>query len=270
MRYNEFEPTPALKKYIKCHYIIETDVPYFADHAFATGCMEIMFNMGSGSWQVNQNGGFTTTPPIELWGQIIQPMPFRVAGKGNMLGVRFLPQGAFVFLNENLSALNNRITDYRALAGPAIEQLHQQLLETPLLSHRIALVEKYLLKKLDAFEKKRHHLPVIQSVITDLASSDHDEGMHRIAGRYGFTSRYLQKLFLQHTGLTPKLYQKIDRFQKSLVLIGKGTHSLTSIAYECGYFDQSHFNRDFRFFTGINPSAYQPANTTALLASPNK
>ena len=32
--------------------------------------------------------------------------------------------------------------------------------------------------------------------------------------------------------------------------------SLTSIAYDCGYFDQSHFIREFKSFTGIAPSEY--------------
>jgi AraC-like DNA-binding protein len=68
--------------------------------------------------------------------------------------------------------------------------------------------------------------------------------------------RYLQRLFLQYTGVTPKLYHKINRFQLSLKLVAKKDSSLTSIAYDCGYFDQSHFIREFKSFTGVTPSAY--------------
>jgi AraC-like DNA-binding protein len=52
--------------------------------------------------------------------------------------------------------------------------------------------------------------------------------------------------------------------------MGKGGSSLTSIAYACGYFDQSHFIREFKSFTGDSPSSFNIGNTTALLASPNK
>lgn len=63
---------------------------------------------------------------------------------------------------------------------------------------------------------------------------------------------------MQYIGITPNLFNKINRFQLSLKHIAKKEASLTSIAYECGYFDQSHFIRDFKSFTGITPSAYSP------------
>jgi len=78
----------------------------------------------------------------------------------------------------------------------------------------------------------------------------------RIARMHNITPRYLQKLFYSHTGLSPKSYNKINRFQLSLQLIAKNNQPFTSIAYDCGYFDQSHFIRDFKSFTGVTPSYY--------------
>jgi AraC-like DNA-binding protein len=84
------------------------------------------------------------------------------------------------------------------------------------------------------------------------------ENITAIARRYNISTRYLCKLFLQYTGVTPKLYNKINRFQHSLRLIAENQFSLTSIAYDCGYFDQSHFIRDFKHFAGLTPSSYSP------------
>jgi len=106
--------------------------------------------------------------------------------------------------------------------------------------------------------------------MNELTRDDFFDNIENVAARYGITSRYLQKIFLQYTGLTPKLYAKINRFQKSLVLVGRGDLSLTSIAYQSGYFDQSHFIREFRSFTGITPSGFDGENSSAILASPNK
>jgi AraC-like DNA-binding protein len=62
--------------------------------------------------------------------------------------------------------------------------------------------------------------------------------------------------FLQYTGLPPKLFCKINRFQHSLNLVNANGQNLTNIAYESGYFDQSHFIREFKSFTGITPNSF--------------
>jgi AraC-like DNA-binding protein len=97
---------------------------------------------------------------------------------------------------------------------------------------------------------------IVNGVLNDLRQEDFFHNIETVAARYGITARYLQKLFLQYTGLTPKLYSKINRFQNSLRLITQNDCSLTSIAYDCGYADQSHFIREFKSFTGLTPSGY--------------
>ena len=91
--------------------------------------------------------------------------------------------------------------------------------------------------------------------------------METMAARYGITARYMQQLFVQYTGLTPKLYNQINRFQKSLRLVTAGNESLTAIAYECGYADQSHFIREFKTFTGHTPSGYSVENSPVTMAA---
>ncbi len=52
MSYKEFIPGDALKNYVKCYYVYKSDTNcIFEDRAFATGCIEIMFNPWDGKWQ---------------------------------------------------------------------------------------------------------------------------------------------------------------------------------------------------------------------------
>ena len=148
--------------------------------------------------------------------------------------------------------------------------MHSRLLDTKSLIDRIHLIEKFLLDKLTHSEKKIKRIDLIKDVMSELTKDDFFDNINNVAARYGITSRYLQKLFAQHTGLTPKLYSKINRFQNSLVLVAQKNTPLTSIAYECGYFDQSHFIREFKSFTGQTPSSFTAEDSSAVLASPNK
>ena len=271
MNYTEYIPAELLKPYVKCYYLYESGTDMvFEDKAFATGCVEMMFNLSGGKWQTCTDGHFTINPAIELWGQIIQPLSFKSLGNNRMLGIRFHPQTASIFLNEDMSLFNNQVTDLASVAGKMITTLHERLVETGLIHQRIELLENYLLGRLAVFEKKLDKVGLIGHVITELKQEAFFDNIDNLASRYGITSRYLQKLFLQYTGLTPKLYSKINRFQNSLQLIAKKERSLTDIAYECGYFDQSHFIREFKSFTNTTPSRFNMANTSAILASPNK
>lgn len=270
MFYKEFIPGDLLKQYVKCYYIYEsTNDAVVEDKAFASGCMEIMFNLGTGKWQTATGNDFKTTPPIELWGQIIQPLTFRSLAKNTMLGIRFYPHTASIFLNMDISLLNNRVIDLTDVAGRPALTLYSRLLDAGSLNERIQLIEEFLLNRLSLFEKKTDKINLINRVMKELKQEGSPGNIADIASRYGVSSRYFQKIFLQYTGLTPKLYSKITRFQNSLQLIAKKNLSLTSIAYECGYFDQSHFIREFRSFTGTLPSAYRPESSSAILISPN-
>lgn len=82
MKYNEIRPGNVLAPYIKCYYIYESDTNVvFEDTVFPSGCVEVIFNLGTGKWQTAVGDNFVTTPPIELWGQIIRPLPIKSIGK---------------------------------------------------------------------------------------------------------------------------------------------------------------------------------------------
>ena len=263
MFYQEFTPDSRLRPYVKCYYTYEAGTGMdFTDTVFPSGCMEIIFNLGAGSWQTAD----TTHPPIELWGQLLQPLPISSFGVNVMVGVRFNPHGAADLLKEPLDRFNDRVTDLSAVAGPEVTALHNRLLEAKTWPQRLALLETFLLGRFGAQTSRQN--PIVNDLLGELRQPDTADNIGNLAARYGISSRYLLKLFVQHTGLTPKLYSKISRFQHSLRLVTKRHASLTSIAYDCGYFDQSHFIREFKTFTGLTPSGYlqQPSPVTLALA----
>jgi len=268
MNYKEVIPGNNLKQYVKCYYIYESDCDtVFDDTVFPSGCTEIIFNLGTGKWQTAPEGSdFITHPFIELWGQITRPLPVRSIGKNTMLGIRFFPHAAAYFLHEQVGLFNNQVLDLCDVSGEAVRVLHSRLLEAATWNKRIELIEEFLLRSLSRSESKLSKAAVVSDIMNELRREDFFDNIENVASRYGITSRYLQKLFLQYTGLTPKLYSKINRFQNSLRLVTKKDISLTSVAYDCGYFDQSHFIREFKSFTGLTPSGYAHDSSPITLA----
>jgi AraC-like DNA-binding protein len=271
VQYKEYRPAKSLERYVKCYYSIECDDHEVVEEkAFATGCIEIMFALDGRHWQTRKDKTFLDTAPVQLWGQILDPLTFRSIGRNDIFGIRFYPATASFLLRDDVNNFNNGVFDLSDVLGNAINELHSKLRDEASVPARVTLVDTYLISRLSAHSKSIAKIDLVQAVMDEVTHRDFFDNIDNVASRYGITSRYLQKIFVQYTGLTPKLYARINRFQNSLLLIGKGGMSLTDASYECGYFDQSHFIREFRSFTGISPSAFTGENSTAILASPNK
>jgi AraC-like DNA-binding protein len=268
MTYYEIKPGPQLQQYVKCYYVYDSLAPVaFDDTVFPCACMEIIFNLGSGKWQTQPGEEFVTTPPVELWGQINGPLRVRSVGSNTMLGVRFFPHTVASILPDRANLFNNQIVDYRDISGQSVSILHTRLLETRSWKKRIVLLETFLLQQLEQAGKRLSKVDVVKDLMYQLRHQDVYDTMETIASRYGISARYMQQLFLQYTGLTPKLYNQINRFRHSLQLVTTRNTSLTDIAYECGYTDQSHFIKEFRAFTGTTPSGYSINNSPVTLAA---
>jgi AraC-like DNA-binding protein len=74
-----------------------------------------------------------------------------------------------------------------------------------------------------------------------------------VAAAVGLSERQLERRFLARVGQTPKQWQSLRRFERAVA--AAATTSLTTAALDAGYFDQAHFNREFRRRTGVAPGA---------------
>jgi len=264
MEFRHFFPSDILKPYVRHYYIFESDGDIeFEDIVFPSGEMEVIFNLGEGIWESSVNNRFLKNPPIELWGQITKPLAIKSKGKHTMLGIKFFPHTAAYFLKDEIGIFNDQVSDLYDIIGKPIKTLYDQLLEAKNLDKRIALIENFLLKSLIDNEKKSFKIDKVASILTNIKKDPTENNISNVASKHGISTRYLHKLIFQHTGLSPTAFNKISRFQISLKLLTKNDQPFTSIAYHCGYFDQSHFIRDFKSFTGLTPSAYL-ANITPV------
>ncbi len=271
MVYQEHEPSTFLRKYVKCYYTMacgpETQIE---DKAFATGCLEVMFKLSGVPWQAKTHGSFAETANIDLWGQVLKPLTFKISGPNETFGIRFSPAAAALFFEDEISQFNDKIVDLSSVLGNSIKELYTRLQCVQSTCDRIDLVNAYLLSRFTTQTKALDKYYLVQQVMKELNKNEFFDTISNMAIRYGISARYLQKVFLLYTGLTPKLYSRINRFQNSLHQLANGSQSLTAIAYESGYYDQSHFIREFKSFTGSVPSDVKLRHATSVLASTNK
>lgn len=265
--YQEIVPGEKLRPFVKCYFLFESASDFqLQDTVFPGGYIEFIFNLGEAKWESAAGNIFHRTPPVELWGQLTQPLPVKTSGKNKMLGIRFFSHTAAYFIEEEIWEFNNQVCDLRDLMGDPVRTLHARLTDASCLDDRIELLEKFLIGRLSISERKTEQIGWVGQITAAMRKNSYTDDIETMASSFGITTRYLQKLFVQHIGIPPKLYCKISRFQQSLQLLNRQEQSLTSIAYDCGYFDQSHFIREFKAFTGLTPSNYSTQSSPFIPA----
>src|SRR3569832_1390228 len=100
---------------------------------------------------------------------------------------------------------------------------------------------------------------LIEQICNSIYALGESFDVKKLANQYGISERYIQRLFLDGTGLTPRSFFNVRRFTKSVNLVLSSQMPLTSVAYGCGYYDQAHFIKEFKKFTGITPSEARPS-----------
>jgi AraC-like DNA-binding protein len=148
------------------------------------------------------------------------------------MAVHFRPGGAFPFLGIPLSDLENAYVGLDDIWGRSGIGLHERLIDAPTMAARFSIVETFLLSQPSS--------SVRMADFRDLV---------------GVSSKRLIALFRAEVGLSPKAYARIRRFQAALRLLGMGRAG-ARVAADVGYFDQAHFVREFRSFTGMTPTQY--------------
>lgn len=113
---------------------------------------------------------------------------------------------------------------------------------------------------LDRFLQLLAQTPSRQKVLADIIvryihQNQGQIGIQQISERFGLNYKYLERLFKDEIGLNPKMYCRIIRFNASLMW-ELSSSKLTDLAYSSGYFDQMHFIKEVKAFTGLLPSEF--------------
>lgn len=166
-----------------------------------------------------------------------------------VMTVHFLPAGARPFLAIPLGELQDRCVGIEELWGVAAVTLRGRLIEARSAAARFALVEDFLLSRMQIRDDRLGGL-------LERLDADPSITVAEVCALTDLSPKRLTGLFSAEVGLTPKTYLRVRRLQAALRRLESGTYTGADIAADLGYFDQAHFVRDFRSFAAITPSQY--------------
>jgi AraC-like DNA-binding protein len=171
-----------------------------------------------------------------------------------LIGVHFKPGGAFPFLGLPAGDLADTHVDLENIWGSSAGRLRERMYEARTSNDKFRLLEQALLGRLrDGIDQ---HYAV--SAALEMFRKHAAPPRVREAAKYvGLSQRRFIQAFKTEVGLTPKLFTRIQRFQRTRRVIHQDpTPDWATVALDLGYFDQSHLIREFLEFSGQSPTGY--------------
>jgi len=195
-------------------------------------------------------------------GPYLRPVVTEHAGEQEGIQVDLEPLAARRLLGMPMSELAERCVPLDDLVG---EQLTDWVADAPEWPERFARVESALRRRLADSEPVR---PEVAWAVNRLRGSAGRVRVEQLARELGWSRRHLAAQFRDAVGFTPKTMARVIRFEQTLERLRAG-EALADVAYDAGYADQAHLNRDFRAFTGLAPTEYlRRVEAAAVLGVP--
>ncbi|MFS4466188.1 AraC family transcriptional regulator [Maribacter sp. 2210JD10-5] len=267
MNYQTYEPHSDLKPLVDCYWTLE--VPEQSEpqkqRIVPDGCIEMAFILGNDIKRYTSENEFILQPRAMVLGQTIEPFYIEPTGLVKTFAVRFYPYGFANFVSEPISNLANKETPIVQLFGTEnADDLEQKIIKAENTEQRISIIEKFLLDRLN--DEKTINI-IVKNTVDSLLFTNGSASINSILKDDLSKRRQLERNFKKQIGVSPKQLGKVIRLQTALkMILNQKSENLTNIAYENEYFDQAHFIKDFREFTGINPKEFLTNENLTLSA----
>jgi AraC-like DNA-binding protein len=169
------------------------------------------------------------------------------------LVVRFTPWGLSRLSRMPLQEITNCIVDPAAVLGEEVDTLHCRLSDAPSLTARILMIEEFLIGRLEPPSESDRYIARIARMVRAAGVAD----FAALRGESAMSTRQIERRFRAIIGASISVYARISRFESAVSLMPAEEPRLTDVGYRAGYYDQSHFIREFRRIADQPPGAYR-------------
>jgi len=197
-------------------------------------------------------------------------------GARDFIVIRFTPIGAHLFLKTPMGLLTDHTIELKEIDGPLARLVDNRVKATRGWEARIDLVERLIAERLAL---ARPASPALLHSWQRLLSAPNTTDLARLASESGCSRRHLIAQFHTQFGMAPKTIARIRRFNLAVRAVNRvgrnaiqhpagkpylhleshskrianAETSWADLALNCGYYDQSHFIKEFRAFADVTP-----------------
>ncbi|MCG2617339.1 helix-turn-helix domain-containing protein [Terrimonas sp. NA20] len=260
MNYYQIPPPPVLAKYVRFFWVLEGEPgrgETYIHRSVADGSAEMIFHY-QGLFNTLTGPSVPSEFRAGIDGQSSKFRRYETGGQFGIFGAYLFPFAVPALLGHSASVISNQMPDLASLLGQEGKDLEEQVMLAADNKKRAAILSGFLYQRL---QKNEQPAPSIFSSISYIINTRGVVNVDTLAADVCLSTRQFERRFKEYAGFSPKLYSRIIRFQAAISAFGNHYKTLTEVAYECGYYDQSHFIHDFKEFSGYHPRHYFKGDT---------
>ncbi|MCQ6560290.1 DUF6597 domain-containing transcriptional factor [Paenibacillus mendelii] len=239
---NRFPPSPDTSFFIQHYWVIQWDLRGQAPY-----CQTVIAHPN-----VNLVVEKETT---RIYGVSSATSSHLLKDQGWVVGVKFKPGGFYPFWNAPVSHLTDQSLgieevfglDSLSLEGEVLQQYHH--IEQA--AHRVDTFFR------DRLPERDPNVELVSEIVYGIRDDRTIRQVNDAARMSGLHQRTLQRLFDRYVGVSPKwvilryrLHEAAERMHQD------EANDWTALSLDLGYYDQSHFIRDFKSIVGLSPEEY--------------
>lgn len=222
------------------------------------GTVEIIFNFSdkidyfNPSLQVSK-----TLPSVFVNGINFKPFELIKTGRQEFIGIQLKSIGLKLLFNVSAKEFNNSVYEGELICS-YLGILADELFCEQTFSQKVEKILLWIRKKIPTFHSQ-YSINRAQKLLS--FNCHHNLTVKKLSEEICLSDRQLRRFSLEWLGMNTEEFICYSKYLHALHLLHVARLKLTDIGLEAGYYDQSHFIREFKSYTGMTPKQYRGANT---------
>jgi AraC-like DNA-binding protein len=192
--------------------------------------------------------------PAVLYGQFTEVTNRNIGRNFLVFQIIFKPGALYRLTAIPAATLNNEYIDAGAVFKGEIKFINEQLAAATDYNAMVQIANQFMRHLIKTQRKDKL---LIDDVCTTMLQSDGNLNLKKLAYNACLSTKQLERKFKERTGVNPKLFERIIRFDKAFRLKNSRPNlDWLRIAMECNYHDYQHLAKEYKDFTGLSPVGF--------------
>ena len=266
MKFETHIPEKHLTSIVKYYWTLDgklSPTEMYIHRTLANHCPEIIFHYGSEFKEILGDNKIESTFRTGIHGQTDKIRKFTAKDNCGIFGVVLQPYAPTLLFNISATELKNELVDLESLLGQEGKDISEQIMLADGNHQRISMMNQFLSRQIADIK----HSSIIHSV-QSICKNNGNGNILQLSNQSFLSQRQFERKFKDLVGFSPKTFSRLVRFKATVDNYRTDNKTMTEIAYDFGYYDQSHFIQDFKQFSGYSPKLYYDGKANDIFYAP--